>query len=61
MATKRNPTAQKALKRRIVASGVLSGKSTGEIARVANTSQRNVQRIAAEPETQLLVTEAFRP
>ena len=61
MVTKRNPTAKKALRRRIVASGLLAGQPTKAIARVANTSQRNVQRIAAEPETQFLVTEAFRP
>ena len=45
----------------MVAGGVVSGQSTKAIARDANTSQRNVQRVMAEPETQLLITEAFRP
>jgi len=44
-----------------VATGILSGQSTKAIACDANTSQRSVQRIAAEPETQFLITEAFRP
>lgn len=61
MTVNRTTTAKKALKRRIVASGLVSGQSTKAIASDANTSQRNVQRIAAEPETQLLITAAFRP
>ena len=44
-----------------IAKGVLSGKSTKAIARKTATSPRSVQRIAAEPETQFLITEAFRP
>jgi transposase-like protein len=61
MMIKRKTTFKKTLKRRIVASGIVSGQSTKAIARDANTSQRTVQRIAAESETQLLITEAFRP
>jgi hypothetical protein len=61
MAVKRRTTAKKILKRRIVASGVVSGQSTKAIAQRAATTQRNVQRIAAEPETQFLITKALRP
>jgi len=61
MATKRRTTAKKAVRRRIIANGVVSGQSANAIAQSAGTSKRTVQRIAAEPETQFLITEAFRP
>jgi len=61
MGNKRRTTNKKSLNRRIVAGGMVAGKSTKAIARDANMSTRNVQRIAGECETQLLITEAFRP
>jgi len=57
----KNSKAQKEAKRRVVVKGVVTGKSTPRIARAAGTTPRNVQRIAAEPLTQFLITEAFRP
>jgi len=48
-------------KRHIIAAGVVSGQSTEDIARSAGCSVRQVQRIASDMGTQLLITEAFAP
>jgi hypothetical protein len=53
--------AEKAKRRRVVATGVVAGQKPRTIARAAGTTTRNVQRIAAEPETQFLVTQALKP
>lgn len=52
---------QKEAKRRTVAKGVLAGKPRKTIAREAGCSPRHVERLAREPETQFLITEALRP
>jgi hypothetical protein len=59
MPRKANPEKEK--KRRTVAKGVVAGKSTKTIARKAKCSARHVERLAKEPETQFLITEALRP
>jgi hypothetical protein len=53
--------AAKEAKREIVAAGIVAGKSATEIAQAADCNPRHVQRVAAEPETQFLVTELLRP
>jgi len=53
--------ATKERKRRTVAAGVALGASAHAIAKAAGCSKRHVETLAAEPETQLLVTEALRP
>ena len=57
----RNTKAEKEAKRRIVARGVVAGKKTRAIAREAGCKERHVERLAAEPATQLIVTELMRP
>ena len=57
----KNSKQTKEAKRRIVAKGKVTGASTRTIARAAGTSERHVQRIAAEPETQFLITKALAP
>lgn len=52
---------EKEAKRRVVAKGVVAGKSTAAIAREAKVSTRHVERLAAEPETKLLITELLKP
>jgi len=41
--------------------GLVAGKRTKTIAKEAGCSKRHVERLAAEPETQFLITEAMRP
>lgn len=53
--------AEKAAKRRTVAKGIVAGKSTRAIARDARCSERHVTRLAAEAQTQFLITEMMRP
>jgi hypothetical protein len=53
--------AEKAAKRDVVARGVIAGRSTKAIARAAGCTERHVQRLADEPETQFLITELMRP
>jgi hypothetical protein len=54
-------SAEKEKKRRTVAKGLVSGTPLQGIARAAGCQPRYVQRLAAEPETQLLIAEALRP
>ena len=53
--------AGKESKRRTVAGGVIAGKDTAEIAKVAGCKPRHVQRLASEPATQFLITEMMGP
>jgi hypothetical protein len=48
-------------KRRAVAFGALAGHGTQITASQAGCSERHARRLAAEPETQFIVTEAMRP
>jgi hypothetical protein len=57
----RKPKAEKERKRRTVATGIVAGETTAAIAKKAGCSARNVQRLAAEPATQFIITEALRP
>lgn len=57
----RGSKAQKEAKRRVVAKGIVAGKSTAAIAREAKTGKRHVERLATEPETQLLITDLMKP
>jgi hypothetical protein len=57
----RGSKATKEAKRRVVAKGVVAGKCTKEIARAAGCKARHVERLAAEPKTQLLITDLLRP
>jgi hypothetical protein len=59
MPRKANPEKEK--KRRAVAKGVIAGKPVKTVAREANCSTRHVERLAKEPATQYLITEALRP
>ena len=61
MAAKKRATAKKQAKRRIVATGAILGKTAKEIAQAAGCSPRHAARIAGEPATQFLITEALRP
>jgi hypothetical protein len=58
---KRGTTDTKEQKRREVVAGVIAGKDKRTIAKDAGTSLRHVQRLVAEPATQLLVTSLFAP
>jgi hypothetical protein len=53
--------AGKERKRRTVAVGVIAGQDTAEIAAAAGCQPRYVQRLANDPETQFLITEALAP
>ena len=53
--------AEKEWKRRAVAVAKLLGAGTRATARHIGCSERHVQRLAAEPETQFLIAEALRP
>lgn len=57
----RSTKAEKETKRRKVASGAVAGKRTNAIARDAGCTPRHAQRLANEPATQFLITEALRP
>jgi hypothetical protein len=57
----RNNIAEKERKRRTVAEAVLGGAGTKHTARTIGCSERHVRRLASEPETQFLITEALRP
>jgi hypothetical protein len=57
----RNNIAEKERKRRAVAEATLAGTGTKNTARTVGCSERHVRRLAAEPETQFLITEALRP
>jgi len=57
----RGSKAAKEAKRRVVAQGLVAGKPTKVIARAAGCKARHVERLAAEPKTQFLVTEILRP
>jgi hypothetical protein len=57
----RKAKAEKEKKRRVVAKAVLAGKGVKVTAREAGCSTRHVERLAAEPATQYLITEALRP
>lgn len=48
-------------KRRVVARGVVAGKSTRAIAAEAGCNPRHVRHLAAEPETEFLIREIMRP
>jgi hypothetical protein len=52
---------EKEAKRRTVAKGVVAGKPTRAIAKKAGCTTRHVERLANEPETQFLITDALRP
>jgi len=52
---------EKERKRRIVAGGRIQGKAQAAIAREAGCSIRHVQRLSAEPETQLLIRDLLAP
>jgi len=60
-AKKKRATAKKQAKRRVVAVGAILGKTAKEISTAAGCSPRHAARIANEPETQYLITEALRP
>jgi hypothetical protein len=51
----------KEAKRRIVAKGMIEGQTRSAIAEEAGCSTRHVQKIAAEPETRILVTRLLQP
>lgn len=51
----------KEAKRRVVARGIVKGKTTKAIAREAGCAERHVERLAAEPATEFLITEIMRP
>jgi len=53
--------AGKESKRRTVAGGVIAGKGTQAIAAAAGCQPRYVQRLASEPETQVLITAMLAP
>ena len=57
--TGKRTKASKEHKRRQVAVGLIAGKDTKKIAKETGSSLRNVQRLASEPQTQLLVTALF--
>jgi len=57
----RSTKAEKETKRRKVATGAVAGKPTRAIAREAGCTPRHAQRLASEPATQFLITEALRP
>lgn len=59
MATGTKPNKER--KRRAVVAGVLAGKSLADIAEEAGCGKRHAQRLRAEPETQLLITDLMRP
>jgi hypothetical protein len=48
-------------KREVIAAGLIAGKKMTAIAAAAGTQERNAYRIAAQPETQLLITKMFDP
>ena len=52
---------EKERKRRIVVVGRIQGKAQAAIAREAGCSIRHVQRLSAEPETQLLIRDLLAP
>lgn len=56
MAKRISPTA-----RHVVAAGVVTGRKTGAIARDLGVTRRTVQRIAADDQTLLIVTDVLRP
>jgi hypothetical protein len=51
----------KEAKRRVVARGVVAGKSTRTIAKEAKVSPRHVERLQAEPATKFLIATALAP
>ena len=53
--------AQKEAKRRVVARGVVEGKSTRTIAREAKCDPRHVERLANEPATRFIIADALAP
>jgi len=53
--------AQKEQKRRVVAVAKVARQGTKATARQLGCSERHVRRLAAEPETQFLITEILRP
>lgn len=57
----RGTKAEKERKRRVVAEGIVAGKSSRAIAAEAGCDARHVQRLAEEPATQFLVTDILRP
>lgn len=52
---------EQAKRRRVVAKGIVAGKSTKAIAKEAKCSARHVQRLASEKPTQFLIAEMMRP
>jgi hypothetical protein len=48
-------------KRRVVAAGAIFGAAAKEIAKAAGCSERHVNRLAAQPETQFLIAKALEP
>jgi hypothetical protein len=57
----RNPDIVKERKRRIVAAGKIAGEKAAKIAASGKMSKRHVERLAAEPETQFLITKSLQP
>ena len=53
--------AEKEGKRRKVAEAAVAGTPTSKTARQVGCTPRHVQRLANEPETQFLITQAFQP
>lgn len=53
--------AGKELKRRVIARGLVKGKSTKAIAKEAGCNRRHAARIAQEPATEFLIAEIMRP
>lgn len=53
--------AGKELKRRVIARGIVAGKSTKAIAQEAGCNPRHAMRVAQEPATEFLITEIMRP
>ena len=53
--------AEKEYKRRVVAVAKLAGQGTRATARHIGCSESHVRRLAAEPETQFLITQVLRP
>lgn len=56
-----NKAAEKTRKRKVVAAGIVAGKKSKVIGRELGCTDRTVRRIAAEKETQFLITRAIAP
>jgi hypothetical protein len=52
---------EKDAKRRIVAAGAIAGKSTADLAKAANCTERHVLRILHENETKFIIANALAP